>query len=94
MELEKRKFFQKFKSNGYFREQTKVFNSEFVTKQAIEVAGEKALVCFYYGKSDDSLEVPRLKHFCEKFATNVQPQSLPPMSAAAKYYSFVCTSRS
>ncbi len=44
--------FQKFKSNRYFCEQAQVFDSEFVTKQDIEVAGEKALVCLYNGNSE------------------------------------------
>ena len=68
--------------------QAKVFNSEFVTKQDIEIAEEKSLICFCNGKSDDSLDVLRHKRFCETVATKsvyVQPQSLLPTSAAAKY---------
>ena len=87
----KKKAFQKFKSNRSFREQAQIFDSEFVTKQDIEVAGEKALVCLYNGKFDDSLDVLRHKRFCEKVATKsvyVQPQSLPPTTAAAKYHSY------
>ncbi len=43
------------------------------------------------GNSEYNLDVLRRKCFCEKVATKsvyVQPQSLPPTSAAGKYHSF------
>ena len=44
----------------------------------------------YNGKPGELLDSLRYKRFCEKVATNtshVQPQSLPPTSAAGKYHS-------
>ncbi|KAG1664151.1 hypothetical protein GQR58_019964 [Nymphon striatum] len=59
------------------------------TDDVIE-AGEKALACPYNGNPGESLNVVRHKRFCQKVASNtshVQPQSLPPTSAAAKHHS-------
>ena len=55
----------------------------------VSISNDVALVCLYSGESDDSLEVLRHKHFCEKVATKgiyVQPQSLPPTSAAENHH--------
>ena len=44
----------------------------------------------YNGKPGELLDSLPYQHFCQKVATNtshVQPQSLPPTSAAAKYHS-------
>ena len=70
-------------------EQAKVFDVT-ISKEDIAVAGEKALVCLHSGIYDDTFNVLRHKHFCEKVAKKsiyFQPQSLPPTLAAAKYYS-------
>ncbi len=77
---------KKFKSSGHFRERAKVFN-ESASSQDIIAAGEQVLVSIYNGKPGEILDSLR---FCEKVATNttqVQPQTLPPTSAAAKYHS-------
>ena len=53
-------------------------------------AGEKALVCFYNGKSGETLDCLRYRRYCQKVATNtsqIQPQNLPPMSAVVSYHS-------
>ena len=45
----------------------------------------------YGGKKDDDLNFLRHKKFCEKVASNVasiEPQTLPPTSAAMKYHSY------
>ena len=57
----------------------------------IEKAGEIAIVELYGGKRTDTLNHLRHKKFCEKAAINItriEPQTLPPTSAAAKYHSF------
>ena len=61
------------------------------TKEDIQLAGEKALVCLYGGKELDTLETLRLQKFRDKVAKSaacVQIQGLPPTSDAAKYHSF------
>lgn len=63
--------------------------SQLPMHQDIIAAGEQALVIIYKGKPGEMLDSLRYQHFCEKVATNtshVQPQSLPPTSAAAKYH--------
>ena len=45
----------------------------------------------YVGKKDDDLNFLRHKKFCEKVASNVasiEPQILPPTSAAKKYHCY------
>ena len=79
-----------FFDSQHFRDQAQVFNSTSVFKEDVVPAGEKALVCVYNGKSDEGLDSLRYRRYCEKVATNtsqVQPQSLPPTSAAARYHS-------
>ena len=81
---------KKFKSSEHFREQAKVFNAQSASPQEVIAAGEQVLVSMYNGKPGELLDSLRYKRFCEKVATNtshVQPQSLPPTSAAAKYHS-------
>ena len=49
------------------------------------------MVILYGGKKDDDLNILRHKKFCEKVASNVasiEPQALPPTSAAMKYHSY------
>jgi hypothetical protein len=81
---------KRFKKNAVFREQAKVFNTPSASPDNVIAAGEKALVAIYNGKPSDTLDSLRYKRFCEKVASNssyVQPQSLPPTSAATKYHS-------
>ena len=47
------------------------------------------LVCLYNGKSGEALACLRYRRYCQNVATNisqVQPQNLPPTSAAATYH--------
>jgi len=79
-----------FLFSHHFRAQAQVFNNISASKEDVAAAGEKALVCLYNGKSDEGLDSLRYRRYCEKAATNtsrVQPQSLPPASAAAMCYS-------
>lgn len=83
---------KKFVSCHYFQEQAKFVNVN-STKEAIATAtaGENALVCLYNGKPGDRLDNLRYRRCCEKLASNsshIQPQNLPPTSAAAKYHCF------
>ena len=57
--------------------------------EEIVAAGGKALCCLYGGPPNEGLDVLRYRGFCEKVVTGnttVQVQSLPPTSAAARYY--------
>ena len=66
-----------------------MFN-ESASPHDIIAAGEQVLVSAYTGKPGEKLDSLRYKRFCEKVVTNttqVQPQTLPPTSAAAKYHS-------
>ena len=60
-----------------------------MSKEAIIFAGEKALVLLYGGSYSEGLCSLRYKQFCDesKSTSPVDPQSLPPTSAAAKYHS-------
>ena len=81
---------KKFKSNRHFRDHTKVFDAQSASSQDVIVAEEQVLVSIYNGKPGEVLDSLRYKRFCEKVATSIshlQPQSLPPTSAAAKYHS-------
>ena len=67
-----------------------MFSAQSASPQEVIAAGEQVLVSMYNGKPGELLDSLRYKRFCEKVATNtshVQPQSLPPTSAAAKYHS-------
>ena len=81
---------KKFKTSAHFREQANVFDRQAASTDDVVEAGEKALACLYNGKPGESLTVVRHKRFCQKVASStshVQPQSLPPTSAAAKHHS-------
>ena len=76
---------KKYANSLNFREQAKVFNSP-STVDDIVVAGENALVSLYGGKPGEKLYCMRYQRYCEKVTTNssqIQPQNLPPTSAAA-----------
>ena len=81
---------KKMMKDAQFREQAEVFNNKDVTKSNITVAEEKSLVCLYNGRSEESLDSLRYSRFCQKITTGtsfVQPECLPPTSAAAVYHS-------
>ncbi|KAG1688585.1 hypothetical protein GQR58_008038 [Nymphon striatum] len=81
---------KKFKTSAHFRDQANVFDRQAASTDDVIEAGEKALACLYNGNPGESLNVVRHKRFCQKVASNtshVQPQSLPPTSAAAKHHS-------
>ena len=68
-----------------------VFSSRQSTNEDVQKAGEQTMVILYGGKKDDDLNILRHKKFCEKVASNVasiEPQALPPTSAAMKYHSY------
>ena len=68
-----------------------VFDQVNASATDIESAGEKAMVAIYNGKKDDLLNTLRCTRYSEKVAksaTRVEPKSLSPTSAAAKYHSY------
>jgi len=76
-------------SNPYFGIEAEAYHKINNTKEAIMVAGNNALVLLYGGKPSDTLDGLRLVKFCQKVGsttTPVQPQSLPPTSAAAYHH--------
>ena len=85
----KGKSVKKFRECSYFHEQVILFDSTSVVEDVIAV-GENILVSLYNGKPEDNLDSLRYKKFCEKVTSSschIQPQALPPTSAAAKYHS-------
>ena len=81
---------KKYTSSANFRAQAVVFREDDASVEAIVDAGERAIVSLYSGKQSDTLDDLRYNKFCEKSASrskHVQPQNLPPTSAAAKYHS-------
>ena len=78
----------KFKNNLELREASQIFTAS-SDIEAIQKAGEKALVILY-GGSDESLDELRYKKYLRKVVTQkkaVQPYMLPPTCAAAKHHS-------
>ena len=75
-----------------FSIQAEVFNNRLAMAEEIATAGEKALVSFYSrSKGGDTLDQLRLQNFCQKVHSStsfVHPQTLPPTSGAARYFSF------
>ena len=81
---------KKFKDSQFLQDQASVFNSVETSVEEIAKAGENALVCLYNGKPHEKLDELRYRKYCEKLASKkaqVQPQSLPPTSAALRYHS-------
>ena len=77
-------------ASAHFSVQAQVFNSSHVTKDEVALAGEKALVYLYNGKPGETLDALRVVKFCQKVSVStlcVQPQTLPPTSAAAYNHS-------
>ena len=79
-----------FKDSVIFREQAKVFDGKFSSKEEIIVSGERALVTIYKGHHQEELNALRFNKFSEKISkchSQVEPKMLPPTSDAAKYHS-------
>ncbi|KAG1650842.1 hypothetical protein GQR58_027696 [Nymphon striatum] len=73
-----------------FKSHADVFLDEDATQSEIADAGEKYLVTILKGDPEETLDQLRLQRFHQKVATNknaVQPETLPPTSAATKYHS-------
>ena len=73
-----------------FAKQAEVFVKPIQNSEDIIEAGEKAIVSLYDGEEGESLDELRYKMFCHKTSTaktSIQPETLPPTSAAAKYHS-------
>lgn len=82
---------KRFRTNKALQQAAKVFDCVSATTEEIKLAGEKALVVMYNGKKDETLNTLRLSRYCEKVAKSlnrVEPRSLPPTSAAAKFHSY------
>ena len=82
---------RKFRESSRFGELAKVFDSELASKEDISAAGEEVLIISYNGKFERSLDLLRYKRYCDiivSSTSHVQPQTLPPTSAAAKYHSY------
>ena len=82
---------KKIRSNLHLQQYANVFSSRQSTNEDVKKAGEQTMVILYGGKKDDDLNFLRHKKFCEKVASNVasiEPQTLPPNSAAMKYHSY------
>jgi len=72
-----------------FVEAAETFTKKDICKEEIIKAGEMALVKMFGGGINDDLDNLRLKKFKEKVMTNrthVEPQQLPPTSAAGKFH--------
>ncbi|KAK3705553.1 hypothetical protein QZH41_000251 [Actinostola sp. cb2023] len=81
---------KKYADSQYFREQAKVFDDFSSSVEKVATAGENALISLYNGKPGNGLDSLRYHRYCEKLATKntqIQPQNLPPTSAAARYHS-------
>ena len=60
---------KKIKMDAVFRKQPSVFSNKEASKTDILAAGEKALVCLYKGRSNESLHLLRYTRFCQKVAS-------------------------
>ena len=77
-------------NNKVFQEQAEVFRDPNSTAADIIAAGENAIVSLYKGQPHDKLDFLRLQRFHQKVGSStscVQPEVLPPTSAAAKFHS-------
>ena len=79
-----------FVSDTHFREHLKVFDRLPASKGEIVKGGEQVIVCLYNWKPEEGLNGLQFRRYREKVFTGtsqIQPQSLPPTSAAASYHS-------
>ncbi|KAK3732581.1 hypothetical protein QZH41_004976 [Actinostola sp. cb2023] len=84
---------KKYADSQYFREQAKVFDDFSSSVEKVATAGENALISLYNGKPGNGLDSLRYHRYCEKLATKntqIQPQNLPPTSAAASTLRCTC----
>ena len=82
---------KKYGESVYFQDQAKVFDIPGSTQAEVATAGENALVVLYGGKQGASLDSFRYRRSYEKVATRgqqIQPQNVPPTSAAPRYHGF------
>jgi len=80
----------KLKNDNVFARQAEVFLDSTSNTEDVVKAGELCLVSLYNGDDDESLDDLRLRTFYSKTTRStaaVEPHSLPPTSAAAKYHS-------
>ena len=81
---------KKFRESSHFRDLVAAFDSPSASAEEIVSAGEQVLVAIYNGKAGETLDSLRYQRFAEKVArhtSQVQPQTLPPTLAAAKFHS-------
>ena len=77
-------------TNKVFFEQAQVFSKQNSTKAEVIAAEDKALLHIYKGLPGDALNFLRFQRFHQKVGSSislVQPEVLPPSSAAAAYHS-------
>ena len=82
---------KKFKDNKSLQQAATVFDNSNATQAQIDKAGKAAFVVMSNGKKSDTLDSLQYKKYCDKVATSltqVDPKSLPPTSAAAKFPSW------
>ena len=73
-----------------FREQAKLFDGKFSSKEEIIVSGERTLLTIYKWQDHEELNALRFKKISENISkchSQVEPKMLPPISDAAKYHS-------
>ena len=81
---------RKMKESQVFRERAQVFTTTGSSREEIIAAGEKALVVLYDGKTGDNLDTLRHVKYIQKLSsctTTLQPNKLPPTSAAVQFHS-------
>ena len=81
---------KRFTSSALFRDKAEQFCKKDATVDGVIDVGEGELVCLYSGKEGENLDGLRYTKFCDNVATNnvhIRPQTLPPISAAARYHS-------
>lgn len=82
---------KKIKTNSKLKQAAKEFYALDANPSHIADAGEEVFKIIYNAKENESLDTARYRKFHEKVATglsHVEPQSLPPTKAAAKYHSY------
>ena len=81
---------RKVQESQVFQECAQVFTTTRSSREEIIAAGEKALVVLYGGKTGDTLDTLRHVKYIQKLSsctTTLQPNKLPPTSAAAQFHS-------
>ena len=81
---------KKLQNSEDLRNIGKLFHEGGKEQDEVIRAGEKALLLLYSNKKEETLDGLRLKKFLDKVSiklSQVEPNSLPPTSSAAKYHS-------